>query len=228
MRQHHVRAHHGQRGRRVLLAVRERARREKRTAGEVLSELARQALAGTHQHLEHAHTERHGFAPLPHRGAAVSNALIDSLREEEPETCDRCSISTCLWHCWTATMSINDLAHAWLDDEIDAGWASCSITENGFVRTISQPRYPSPAPPAEAIHVLSRACASAHHEFWPCDISLLDAAIIDRSRVHGPRQVTDAYLLALATTRRERFATFDRSVSPSAVHGATADHLAVL
>ena len=69
----------------VLLAVRERARREKRTAGEVLSELARQALTGQHRHLEHPRTESHGFAPLPHRGPAVSNALIDRLREDEPE-----------------------------------------------------------------------------------------------------------------------------------------------
>jgi hypothetical protein len=68
----------------VLLAVQERARRERRTAGAVLSELARQALtaqpvrAGTGG-------DHHGFEPLPPRGAAVSNALIDRLREDEPE-----------------------------------------------------------------------------------------------------------------------------------------------
>lgn len=33
---------------------------------------------------------------------------------------------------------------------------------------------------------------------WPCDVSLLDAGIVGRSRLHGPRQVTDAHLLALA------------------------------
>lgn len=119
-------------------------------------------------------------------------------------------------------------AHAWLDDEIGAGWASCPITENGFVRIISQPRYPSPVSPTEAIALLSRACASAHHEFWPCQASLLDAAIIDGTRLHGPRQVTDAYLLALATERHGRFVTFDRSISESCVIGATEQHLAVL
>ena len=69
----------------VLLAVKERARREKRTAGEVLSELARQALTGQHRALDR--TERatglFGFEPLPHRGEAVSNALIDRLREAD-------------------------------------------------------------------------------------------------------------------------------------------------
>lgn len=69
----------------VLLAVRERARREKRTAGQVLSDLARQALTGQHRQPEGQETDHHGFAPLPRRGAAVSNALIDRLREDEPE-----------------------------------------------------------------------------------------------------------------------------------------------
>lgn len=66
----------------ILFAVRERARREKRTAGEVLSDLARQALMGQHRQ---GGTEHHGFTPLPPRGAAISNALIDRLREDEPE-----------------------------------------------------------------------------------------------------------------------------------------------
>jgi toxin-antitoxin system PIN domain toxin len=119
-------------------------------------------------------------------------------------------------------------AHEWLDTEIDAGWASCPITENGFVRIISQPRYPSPISPVEAIEVLGRACADAHHEFWPCEASLLDPAIIDGTRLHGPRQVTDAYLLALATARDGRFVTFDQTVPVSAVIGATEKHLTVL
>lgn len=69
----------------VLLAVQERARREKRTAGAVLSELARQALTRQSARTGEAGAGRHGYAPLPRRGAAVSNALIDHLREDEPE-----------------------------------------------------------------------------------------------------------------------------------------------
>lgn len=122
----------------------------------------------------------------------------------------------------------HERAHDWLDDEIEAGWASCAITENGFVRIISQPRYPSPVSPAEAVELLSQACHSAHHEFWPCDLSVLDPRLVDRSCLHGPRQVTDAYLLALATTHDGRFVTFDRSLSIAAVHGATEGHLTIL
>ena len=68
----------------VLLAVKERARRERRAAGEVLSDLARQALTRPPT-ASPAETESfHGFEPLPHRGKAVSNELIDRLREDEP------------------------------------------------------------------------------------------------------------------------------------------------
>jgi hypothetical protein len=52
--------------------------------GEVISDLARQALIGPPAPDE-ALPDRHGFRPLPHRGAAVSNALINRLREDEPE-----------------------------------------------------------------------------------------------------------------------------------------------
>lgn len=77
----------------VLFAVKERARREKRSAGEVLSDLAREALTGSGPSRsgrrdadEVAEPESfYGFEALPHRGPAVSNELIDRLREEEPE-----------------------------------------------------------------------------------------------------------------------------------------------
>jgi len=70
----------------VLYAVKEKARREKRTAGEVLSDLARSALVRGRAPSEVAEEESfYGFHPLPRRGPAVSNELIDRLREDEPE-----------------------------------------------------------------------------------------------------------------------------------------------
>ncbi len=68
----------------VLLAVKERARRENRTAGEVLSDLARQALTQQQSAGPRAAPESfYGFEPFEHRGPAVSNALVDRLRDEE-------------------------------------------------------------------------------------------------------------------------------------------------
>jgi hypothetical protein len=70
----------------VLLAVKERARRERRPAGEVLSELARTALTRGPRTDAVAEEEAvYGFEPFPHRGPAVSNALVDRLREDEPD-----------------------------------------------------------------------------------------------------------------------------------------------
>jgi hypothetical protein len=68
----------------VLLAVKERALRENRTAGAVLSELARQALTNRPASPAQRVVDGfYGFEPLPHRGGAVSNALIGRIRDEE-------------------------------------------------------------------------------------------------------------------------------------------------
>ncbi len=122
----------------------------------------------------------------------------------------------------------HERARGWVDAEIVQGWASCAITQNGFVRIISQPRYPSPVPPAQAIGRLARAAATEHHEYWPCSVSLLDDELIDYSRLHGHRQVTDAYLLALATANGGRFATLDQSIPVDAVRHAGAGNLAII
>ncbi len=122
----------------------------------------------------------------------------------------------------------HERARGWVDAEIVHGWASCAITQNGFVRIISQPRYPNPVPPAQAIGRLARAAATDHHEYWPCSVSLLDDELIDYSRLHGHRQVTDAYLLALATANGGRFATLDQSIPIDAVRRASARNLTLI
>lgn len=122
----------------------------------------------------------------------------------------------------------HERARSWLDAEIRHGWASCPITENGFVRIISQPRYPSPVPVTAALDRLAMACATSHHEFWPCAVSVLDPEVVDSKAVLGPKQVTDVYLLATAVANGGRFATFDNAVSIAAVQGATEAHLAVI
>jgi hypothetical protein len=68
----------------VLFAARELARKEKKTAGQVLSELARRGLqAGPQDPRENEGEEFFGFRPLPHRGVVVTNELIDRLLEED-------------------------------------------------------------------------------------------------------------------------------------------------
>ena len=119
-------------------------------------------------------------------------------------------------------------AHAWLRRDIRHGWASCPITQNGVVRIMSQPAYPQAVSPEQAARLLRAATATQHHEFLPDDISLLDDGHVDLQRVHGPRQLTDAYLLALALSHGCRFVTFDAGVARSAVLKARAQHVLVL
>lgn len=116
----------------------------------------------------------------------------------------------------------------WFGGELDHGWSSCAITQNGAVRVMSQPAYPKACTPAEAVAALAGATATAHHEFWTCEVSLLDARAIAHRHLLGHRQVTDVYLLALAVAAGGRFVTLDRSVPLSAVGGATSDHLVVV
>jgi predicted nucleic acid-binding protein len=75
---------------------------------------------------------------------------------------------------------------------------------------------------------LAHAMATPHHEFWPDDVSLLDPRVADATRIHGPRQITDLYLLALAVRHDARFVTFDGAVALAAVRGAKSRHLLAL
>jgi toxin-antitoxin system PIN domain toxin len=114
----------------------------------------------------------------------------------------------------------HEAATRWLARHVGSGWASCPITQNGCIRIMSHPRYASPVSPALVIERLAEACAGAAHEFWPDDVTLLDPATVDRSRLHGAAQTTDSYLLALAVHHGGRLATFDRGIAVSAVPGA--------
>jgi hypothetical protein len=66
----------------VLFAAKERAKRERRSVGDVLSDLARRALHQPSGQLSEAPGFL-GFEPLPSRGVVVTNELIDKLREDE-------------------------------------------------------------------------------------------------------------------------------------------------
>jgi toxin-antitoxin system PIN domain toxin len=108
--------------------------------------------------------------------------------------------------------------------------ATCPIVENGVVRILSAPAYSAThrATPGQVAEGLRAIAEAVDHAFWPDDVSLLDEQAIDFSRLHGHRQITDAYLLALAVKHEGALATFDAAVPLSAVRGATRRHLLAL
>jgi toxin-antitoxin system PIN domain toxin len=123
----------------------------------------------------------------------------------------------------------HELAHDWFADHRDAGWATCPLTENGFVRVLANPAYASPTSrPDVILQHLRRFCSGTGHQFWDDGVSLRDERLFDTSVLAGHRQVTDVYLLGLAVSRRGRLATFDRGLRLSAVRGARPAHLAVI
>ncbi len=90
------------------------------------------------------------------------------------------------------------------------GWATCPITESGFVRVSSNPKVlPSPIGIDAACTVLAVPRAAPAHRFLTDDVSLTDS---DVPGISGCRQVTDAHLLTLARRRGMRLVTFDAAV----------------
>jgi uncharacterized protein len=122
----------------------------------------------------------------------------------------------------------HSVAFGWFKDHAGAGWASCPITQNGCIRIMSNPGYPNALPIQSIMKRLADACEADVHEFWSDDVSLLDSTVVDSTRIYGPRQLTDFYLLALAVRHEAMFVTFDTGIPLAAVRKATPRNLAVL
>ena len=120
-------------------------------------------------------------------------------------------------------------ANEWLD-AAPRRVATCPSVENGVIRIMSAPAYSatlrtSPEQVADGLKALAQGL---DHAFWPDALSLLDDTVVDFTRLHGHRQITDAYLLALAVRHDGVLASFDAAVPLSAVRGATRRHLLAL
>ena|SRR5687767_501366 len=124
--------------------------------------------------------------------------------------------------------SLHTPATRWFAEHGDSGWASCPITQNGCIRVMSQAGYPERMPVVALVERLRQATLHRAHEFWPDAASVLDEAVIDATRIHGPSQLTDVYLLALAVSRGGRLVTLDQAIPLAAVKGAQKKHLVVL
>jgi toxin-antitoxin system PIN domain toxin len=123
----------------------------------------------------------------------------------------------------------HELAHDWFADHHSDGWATCPITENGFLRVLANPAYGAAVTrPAELAARLRRFCETDDHEFWADEASLRDPALFDPAFIAGHRQITDIYLLGLAQRKGGCLATFDGAIALKAVRGARRDLLVVI
>ncbi|UCF97789.1 MAG: PIN domain-containing protein [Spirochaetaceae bacterium] len=109
----------------------------------------------------------------------------------------------------------HEASHDWFARSGIVSWATCPVTENGFLRVISNPAYLTVmATPTEAMDHLERFCTSSGHVFWTDAISLL-VALGDpaKKRLMGHGQITDFYLATLAHHHGGTLATFDGSLA---------------
>ena len=105
-------------------------------------------------------------------------------------------------------------ARSWFEKSHSEGWATCSTTQNAFVRISSNPKVVDEArTPAEAVLLLQRLLKLDGHRFWSDDVSIAQSKTIDVDRIRGYRQVMDAHLIALARRHGGRLATFDRKIA---------------
>jgi toxin-antitoxin system PIN domain toxin len=122
----------------------------------------------------------------------------------------------------------HETAHDWFADNGSEGWATCPMTENGFVRVLANPAYGATSRPSELVARLRRFCKGPRYQFWTDDISLRDETLFDPAFLTSHRQLTDIYLLGLAKKRGGRLATFDRTIPVKAIVGARRDLLEVV
>ena len=107
----------------------------------------------------------------------------------------------------------HEVAHRWFRQRSDAPWATCPLTQLGFVRIVSNPAFSRDAlSPTEAVALLGENLGHPAHEFWTESLQLPQAVKGIEARLQGYRQLTDAYLLALARGRKGVLATCDRGI----------------
>lgn len=109
-------------------------------------------------------------------------------------------------------------AHRWFATRGTTSWATCPLTENGFIRIASHPRYPNrPGDAPQLMSLLRQMCAGDGHQFWPDVVSLRDVLEPDAPFTHN--YVIDIYLLGLAVAHGGKLAIFDQRIVPAVVRG---------
>ena len=105
------------------------------------------------------------------------------------------------------------VARRWFMEQASQGWATCPVTQSGFLRLSSNPRIVEDAvSPQEARRLLQRMIRFGDHSFWPDDLGWTGEWDLPLSLLTGHRQITDAYLLGLAVLHGGRLVTLDHTL----------------
>jgi predicted nucleic acid-binding protein len=117
-------------------------------------------------------------------------------------------------------------AQEWFAKQRKVGWATCPITESGFIRITQQPAFPSHfitiRQAAETLQDTIAQNSVAYH-FWPETTSVCQLLAEAPNRM-GHRQITDYYLLKFCELYGGRLATLDSRIT-ALVHPDLRDQL---
>lgn len=101
----------------------------------------------------------------------------------------------------------------WFDIAGKHDWGVCPLTEAGFIRVTTNPRYTAAARTvAQAATILQEFSRHPGYRYWPIRHSWAELTAPFTSRVQGHQQITDAYLLGMAIQRNGILVTFDRAI----------------
>lgn len=106
------------------------------------------------------------------------------------------------------------LVQGWVQAQGQLAWASCTVTQLGFVRLASQPAIGGASTsPSAALALLDQLLDHPGHQFWPDGTEVAASPALRSQLVVGHRHITDAYLLGLAMQRGSAMATLDRGLA---------------
>ena len=105
-------------------------------------------------------------------------------------------------------------------------WATCPITENGFLRIVGNSAYLNVKGDPQRLCIYFRQmCAWPGHQFWPDDLTLRDAYRFPN--LPSSRKLTDLYLLGLAASRNGKLATLDKRIEADLIKGGTSAYFLI-
>lgn len=103
-------------------------------------------------------------------------------------------------------------ASAWFHKPKPRPWASCALTQGGFLRTAGKLLGGSHTAISNALAGFEQTCLATDHEYWSVEENLMDLTERERSRLIGKGQITDMQLLMLAHNKKGLLVTMDKGI----------------
>ena len=105
-------------------------------------------------------------------------------------------------------------AHAWFQTHSSDGWATCLLTQSGFLRlSLNAQVVGIPMTGPEVVTLIQGMTSHPQHTYFESLPNLTDTDFEPLARrLQGYRQVSDAILLAIAKHNSAKLVTFDRAI----------------